>query len=293
MTELYKQFIANKNKGLVWNLLYEDGAFDAVPENKVGLIKADFDRKFETIGAQINPNDNLINLDKRVISEMIEDIKKHRENREAVNREAGREAVNREAGIKNAEALVNRDYNTAEISQRRQKVFQEELSNKQKDFDKFNNTPVPDKIDFADALDSPIGSEMDKILAEQIALREKQLHMVLKTQDKEAATKWIQNPSTDEPAKLKIGENVNLDVQMKMDPQMKIDPPVKLKKVNFLDLAPLANDNNDDNFLALLKKKEITNIDTDNNNDTDTLSLLREILKKQNQILELLSIKLK
>jgi hypothetical protein len=284
MTELYKQFIANKNKGLVWNLLYEDGAFDAVPENKVGLIKADFDRKFETIALQINATDNLINLDKRVISEMIQDIKKHREtSREAASREAGREA-----GNMNAEALVNRDYNTAEISQRRQKVFQEELSNKQKDFDKFNNTPVPDKIDFADALDSPIGSEMDKILAEQIALREKQLHMVLKTQDKEAASKWIQNPSTDEPPKLKIGENVSLDIQMKTD------APVKLKKVNFLDIAPLANDNNDDNFLALLKKKDTSNTDTaTNNNDTDTLSLLREILKKQDQILELLNIKLK
>jgi len=290
MTELYKQFIANKNKGLVWDLLYADGAFNSVPDNQVDLIKADFDRKFETIASQINPNDNLINLDKRVISEMIKDMKKYRGTREAVNREAGtREAGTREAGtINKTEALVNRDYNTAEISQRRQKVFQEELSNKQKDFDNFNNTPVPDKIDFADALDSPIGSEMDKILAEQIALREKQLHMVLKTQDKEAATKWIQNPSIDEPAKLKIGENVNLDIP----PQMKMDPPVKLKKVNFLDLAPLANDNNDDNFLALLKKKDITNIDTDNN-DTDTLSLLREILKKQNQILELLSIKLK
>ena len=279
MTELYKQFIANKNKGLVWDLLYADGAFNSVPDNQVDLIKADFDRKFETIGAQINATDNLINLDKRVISEMIKDMKKY---------SGTREAVNREAGNMNADALVNRDYNTAEISQRRQKVFQEELSNKQKDFDNFNNTLVPDKIDFADALDSPIGSEMDKILAEQIALREKQLHMVLKTQDKEAATKWIQNPSTDEPPKLKIGENVNLDIQMKTD------APVKLKKVNFLDVAPLANDNNDDNFLALLKKKDIPNTDTDmNNNDTDTLSLLREILKKQNQILELLTIKLK
>ena len=88
MTELYTQFIANKNKGLVWNLLYEDGAFNSVPENKVELIKAEFDRKFETIGAQINPNDKLINLDKRVISEMIQDIKKHRDsNREAGTRE--------------------------------------------------------------------------------------------------------------------------------------------------------------------------------------------------------------
>ena len=286
MTELYTQFIANKNKGLVWNLLYEDGAFNSVPENKVELIKAEFDRKFETIGAQINPNDNLINLDKRVISEMIQDIKKHRDS----NRESGtREAGTREAG--------NREYNTADISQRRQKVFQEELNNKKKDFDNFNSTPVPDKIDFADELDSPIGSEMDKILAEQIALREKQLHMVLKTQDKEAATKWIQNPSdnkTEEPVKLKIGGNVSLDIQMKTDPPVKSEPlvksepPVKLKKVNFLDLAPLANDDND-NFLALLKKKDTLTNDT----DTDTLSLLREILKKQTQILELLSIKLK
>ena len=106
--------------------------------------------------------------------------------------------------------------------------------------------------------------------------------MVLQTQDKEAATKWIQNPSEvikpEEPAKLKIGENVKLDIK---------EPPIKAKKVNFSDnVANNVGANNvadNDNFLSLLKRKE------PQAEETNTLSLLREILEKQNQILNLLT----
>ena len=111
------------------------------------------------------------------------------------------------------------------------------------------------------------------MLADQIALREKQLNMVLNTQDKEAASKWIQNEGKkpEEPPKLKIGEEIVRDT--------------KLKKVNFADT--LSNDDND--FMALLKKTPRTEPSA-SIKDTDTL--LREILNKQNQILELLTKKL-
>ena len=180
--------------------------------------------------------DNLANLDKRIIEEMMYDLNNF-----------AKEEI----------------YNAAEIAERKQKAFQEELKNKQKEFDRLNKTPVPDKIDFSDNLDSPMGSEMDKILAEQVALREKQLNMVLKTQDKEAANKWIQNPvDLKENIKLKIGEDIK-------------EPP-KAKKVVFAETIE------NDNFMALLKKKE----------PEDTVAILREILDKQNQILGLLKQKI-
>jgi hypothetical protein len=249
---LYEKFRSNQNKALIWNLLSNDGAFNSIPNNLANRIKEEFDRKIETMSIQITPADNLINMDKRIISEMLIDLKKYTQPKEE----------------------MTLGYNAADIAQKRQKAFEAELNTKKKDFDTFNNTPVPDKIDFSDNLDTPMGSEMDKILAEQIALREKQLNMVLQTQDKEAATKWIQNPSdvikTEEPAKLKIGENVQLDIK---------EPPLKVKKVNFSD--NVANNDND-NFLSLLKKKE------PQAEESTTLALLREILDKQNQILKLL-----
>ena len=257
---LYEKFTSNQNKGLIWNLLSKDGAFNTIPNSQANRVKEEFDRKIETIAIQITPADNLINMDKRVISEMMNELKKYTQPKPS----------------------DEMNYNAADIAQKRQKAFEAELNTKKKDFDTFNNTPVPDKIDFSDDLDTPMGSEMDKILAEQIALREKQLNMVLQTQDKEAATKWIQNPSEvikpEEPAKLKIGENVKLDIK---------EPPIKAKKVNFSDnVANNVGANNvadNDNFLSLLKRKE------PQAEETNTLSLLREILEKQNQILNLLT----
>ena len=261
--QLYEKFTSNQNKGMVWSLLCADIDFKTIPDHKANIVKKDFDQKIETIARQIIPADNLVNLCKRIISEMIKDIDKY----------------------KNPEKMTL-GYNAAEISQNRQKMFQEELTMKKKDFETFNAPPAPAKIDFADNLDSPIG-ELDKMLADQIALREKQLNMVLNTQDKEAASKWIQNEGkkpegtyikpegtyikSEEPPKLKIGEEIARDT--------------KLKKVNFADT--LSNDDND--FMALLKKTTRTEPSA-NIKDTDTL--LREILNKQNQILELLTKKL-
>ena len=265
MTEpsLYEKFTSNQNKALIWNLLSKDGAFNSIPDSQANRVKEEFDRKVNIISIQIIPSDNLVNLDKRVISEMMNELKKYTQ-------------------PKNSDDITL-NYNVADIAQKRQKAFEEELKTNTKDFDTFNNTPTPDKIDFSDNLDTPMGSEMDKILAEQIALREKQLNMVLQTQDKEAATKWIQNPGDVvkndiiEPAKLKIGENVQLDIK---------EPPIKAKKVNFANNVGANNvgANNvadNDNFLSLLKKKQEP--------PEESLTLLREILEKQNQILTLLT----
>jgi hypothetical protein len=252
--ELYNKFTSNQNKGMVWKLLCDDGIFNNIPDNKSRLVNDSFDKKFETIAKQITPSDNLVNLDKRIIAEMINDIGNYKKQ------------------------MIEMSYNAAEIAEKRQKVFESELINKQKEFDALNSTPLPAKIDFSDNLDAPMGSEMDKILAEQIALREKQLNMVLKTQDKEAASKWIQNPGDlkntndlKETIKLKIGENIDMK------------EPAKVKKVVFAETIE------NDNFMALLKKKEPV-IDFKNNDNT-TLDILREILDKQNQILELLKTK--
>jgi hypothetical protein len=252
---LAEKFTSNQNKGLIWKLLCDDGIFATVPVAKSVAVKEDFDRKIDAIARQITTADTIVNLDKRVICEMIDTYKK------------------KEIPL----------YNAAEISENRQKVFQNEFVNKKKEFDAFNAAPVPDKIDFSDNLDSPIGSEMDKILAEQIAIRENQLTNVLKTLDKEAATKWIQQPppvpapaQTNEPKKIKIGENIQIDIK---------EPPVKLKKVVFADTQADTTqadttqaDTTQADFMALLKKKEPSTID----------DMLREILSKQNQILELL-----
>ena len=203
----------------------------------------------------------MVNLDKRVIEEMLADISAFN-NRDKLNK-------------------IEQIYNAEDLSQKRQKIFQAELSTKKKEFDTYNTAPVPNKIDFSDNLDSPMGGEMDKILAAQIALRESQLNMVLKTQDKEAANKWIQNPGQAQQQQAQ-------QQQAQQQEPIKLKIEEKPKKVIFsdtldfatdtlpLDTLPIAIPDMSDDFMALFKKKD------------EPIALLREILAKQNQILDLL-----
>jgi len=247
--QLHDRFISNQNKGILWNLMSENGAFNGIPQENSKHVKEEFDTKIQSIGNIITPADNIIALNKRTILEMMQSMNKFRTYKN-----------------KNSEEIMSQNYNTADIAQQRQKIFDNELKLKQNEFEKFNTKPVPEKIDFADKLDTPIGSEMDKIVAEQIALREKQLTMVLGTQDKNAATSWISGtqdksqinrreglhpPANNrrggteppaEPPKLKIGDSITMNIQ-------EVIP--ERKKVNFAE--PFVDTTIED-FMQLLKK---------------------------------------
>ena len=213
-----QQFNSNENKGILWNLLSVNGAFNDIPETNAAKVKAEFEKIIATISSTISGNEQLVSLNKRVIGEMMRDIGKF------------------------AQALSPPIYNAAEISQQRQSRFNTDLKQKKTEYDKLNSTPIPAKIDFADKIDTPIGSEMDNMLAAQIALREKQLNLVLESQgqsqDKTAASKWLQNgqPSNTN-THIKIGENIKLETNELF---------VAKKKVQFTE--PI------DDFMSLLKK---------------------------------------
>jgi len=282
--DIHKQFTSNQNKGMIWKLLCDNGTFNSIPEAKANLVKIDFDRKVALIDLDMKETDQLVTLNKRVIGEMVQSVSKY-QNLATDN-------------------IILPTYNAADISQQRQKVFENELKEKQNDFEKFNSKPVPNKIDFADKLDTPLGSEMDKILAEQIALREKQLNMVLETQDKTVASKWLQNGQsmpTNDNIQLKIGEDIKLE-----------DAISPRKKVNFVDQEPAK-----DNFMSLLKKKPVSSTSVSDIHvpstfvpstsapstsvpstfvpsiiippDNTIKDMLHDILNKQNQILDILT----
>jgi hypothetical protein len=263
---LYDQFTSNQNKGMIWQLLGNNGTFNNIPESKSPLVKMEFDRKVALIATAITDVDQLVGLNKRVIGEMVQNIGKYKApNGVAPNGVAPNGVDNMSAG-----------YNAADIAQQRQKAFENELKQKQNDFEKFNNKPVPSKIDFADKADEPLGSEMDKILAEQITLREKQLNIVLETQDKTAASKWLQISPPNDNISLKIGEDIKLEGTAVLSPR---------KKVNFTEPSSSSSSTTtttsiSDDFMSLLKK---TPVQTD-----DMKEMLLEILDKQNKILDLL-----
>ena len=252
---MQQQFTSIKNKAFLWDLMRNNNMFQTVPESKAGLVKDIFDKKIATIGLQITPTDQLVQLNKRVISEMVNVF--------------AQEVV---------EPPLQIIYNSAELLQQRQSKFDMELKQKQSEFEKINNKPTPSKIDFTDKIeDKPIGADMDKILAEQIAWRERELNLVLEKQVPTQQQMPQQMPSQmPTPAPI---------TQQAPTPTLKIGEPVLLdngkKKVSFS--ADTEKERDSDNFFALLKKNTSTEPTT-----SELKAMLSEMLRKQDMILNLL-----
>ena len=276
---MQKQFTSDNNKGILWKLMVDNNIFHDISENKADLIKNEFDKKIDLIGMQITAADQLVGLNKRVISEMVNDLDRHRAKGStkgaALSNPKG-STLSNPAPSGMANPIDPPPYNSSEIGQQRQQKFATELKNKQTEFDALNNKQVPNKIDFLDKNeDMPIG-DMENLLAAQIAARERELNIVLGKQDKTAASNWIQNGQapvamqtatsmqTNVPAakQLKIGEPIQIEEKEILNP---------VKKVKFMEGGPPGvpppNDgkgygNKSDNsnygtedFMTMLKKK--------------------------------------
>ena len=120
--DIYTQFTSNQNKGMLWKLLCDNGTFNTIPETKSALVKIDFDRKIAIIGENIAATDQLVNLNKRAISEMVQNVNKFVAPQ-----------------IQTQANAIQPTYNATDLSQQRQKVFDNELKQKQNEFEKFQS----------------------------------------------------------------------------------------------------------------------------------------------------------
>jgi hypothetical protein len=256
---LYNKFGSNENKGILWRLMTDNDMFAGIPAQKLELIKSGFETQIRQLQMRLTREDTLVELNKKVIREMVSFLAKHKSASPTLqNTETPRQL-----------------YNASDITEQRQKVFQTQLQSKQSEFETLIGKKTPDAIDFSDqTLDTPIGSEMDKMLLAAIAFRENQLNLVLETQqtpEKKSAPAAVDNASI-APIQLKIGDPLPLN-----DREI-ITAVTSKRKVNFQDttnvIVPnvIVPNNNNDNF---------------NNNET-IMRMLEEVLYKQNQILAIL-----
>ena len=177
-------FNTQKNKGLLWNLLLETGTFNNIPENKVNQVRDDFENKIQEIIKRDFSNDSLVTLNKKVLQEMTVELKKYKK------------------------LTITR----SDVSNERQKEFDQNIKIKQKEFKEFINNDKPEEITFSEEKDNPIGSEMDNLMADAIKRREAQLNIVLQNQysEQEAET-WINNDSVNNNVNIKIGDTTSLN----------------------------------------------------------------------------------
>jgi len=213
-------FDTDKNKGLLWDILYKEGTFGGIPKNLVKQVRDDFENKIKLIQNSSNQNDTLVILNKRILSEMTKNIQKYK-------------------NIPETNLITS-----SQISEQNQTQFNNNMNEKQKEFDVLINKKPPNDIDFSDKLDKPIGSEMDRMIKDTLSRREQELNIVLNNQDTTKADEWINNNNNTTEKHIKIGESASL-----------LNNNIELitKQVTF-------SENEEPNFLSKLKpniEKEI------------------------------------
>jgi len=254
-------FNTPQNKGVIWNLMFEGGMFQGINDNQVKNVKDDFDAKVNDIEGRNTGSENLTALNKAVITEMMNDIKKYKGQQPIASREqlATQEQQRAPPGT------------AKEVSDKRQKLFQKGLETRQNDFSDMMNQGKPDTIDFSDKNDKPIGEEMDNMVASFIAARENQLNVVLDTQDSKEAGEWINKDNINTSQHIKIGDDAKLDTSNI------VEVPLAPKQVTF---SQDTSSKKMPDFLNKLKKKP--------DDFTALNEKLDRILRGQDEILSLL-----
>ena len=251
------KFTSNNNKGLLWNLLYEGGIFNNIPENKLEKVKEIFENKLY-ITSHL-PDKSLMEMNKIAMTEIINDLK----------------ILNYTNNTNNIDNVNNKIYQSKNQNKKdREKEFNNKLTELQDDFSNLTNRLIPKEIDFSDNdknNDKPLKSnEIDFLLSETIKKRENELNIVLETQNKEEGNNWINKSNTNtnikEP-KLLLGEEVKERVnieEIKLPNNSKKETKVRFNMNNEI----IDNNNKEfnnkktygeeltDNFIKLLKKNE-------------------------------------
>ena len=262
------EYLSDKNKEMLWGLLQENNTFSGIPSENFQKIKAIFDNTMYEINRRSDKN--LMEKNKMTVEDLIIKMK-HEKN------------TNSNTMSKSKIQVV---YKSSDLKQERTQQFNTKLEEQQTELNTLLNPKKPSSINFADSSDNedkPIGNDMDRLIAERMATRERELDVPTLTEEGE---KWLSNNNSN-----KIVKGVDLDEQEKRVSFKKnisedineynINPDIETRTGTQVKLTP--------NITDLFKKiKRTPTIDTDISTNTDNFSIKEEIellIKKQDSLI--------
>ena len=177
------EYTSNDNKGLLWGILQESNMFDGINNNDFDKIKHIFENTIYNVNLN-NQNESLIDKNKVTIEEMIGKINKERNTRESPK--------------------IQVVYKAEDLKQEKLSEFNTKLQKYQEENGSFGKVNKPEEIVFTDnneREDKPIGDEMDRLISERLATRERELEVMPVSND---AEKWINNGRDSSPNTKKV-----------------------------------------------------------------------------------------
>ncbi len=143
-------FSSNENKGMMWQLLYEQGAFNNISNTYINNIKGDFDKIVNVISTKRELD--LTSKNKLLLTEIVIYLEQYKENSRHVTRP-----------LEEVQIKMDKD-----------------LKEKEKEFIELIKRPSPAEIDFTEKIDEPLKeSNINSMLNKMIAEREIEISNII------------------------------------------------------------------------------------------------------------------
>jgi len=218
---LYMDYLNNDNKELIWGILQESNIFTGIPDDKFQNVKQIFESTMREISIKMK-NSKLMEKNKVTIEELISKINIDKRN------------------YKTNSPKLKVVYSAQDLHKERNKQLNIKLEEQRNEMTLLINPKKPADINFADSIDDsdkPIGDDMDRLISERLASRERELEIPALTEEGE---KWL-NTTSSIPIKLsEENKHVSFNSEISSD--------IIEKKINVPSL---------DTLLSKIKKKSL------------------------------------
>jgi hypothetical protein len=191
-------FTSSENKGLLWSVLHGGGKFNGVPDASLKKVQVMFETTLNEMNESFQKTNQSIDLNV-MNKEAVYSICKKLDNLMAEENKKITTDQKKQQQIPQLETV----YRAEDIQKERQSAFNMELKKKEEEMSSIIKLRKPDEIKFSDDVyDKPIGNDMERLLAETLASRERELEQLNNStgkEDKNVAEKWI-NPNSNSNA---------------------------------------------------------------------------------------------
>ena len=252
------EFNSNNNKGLIWGLLQESNIFQGIDDKQFPKIQAILEDTINNIEATQSSYD-LMAKNKMAMEELIFKI-------------------NTEKNKPVKSSKVQMIYTSDDLSKERKDNFNNKLKQQQDNLNTYINPKVPEEPKFKDDGDKPIGDDMDRLIAERMANRERELDV---PQISKEAEEWINNSKEVKPLpEIPIDSDKKVTFDLQSQEKMPVQETIFNNDTNLLE-----NDNSNiklevNDIFSKLKRKTLP-IRVDNDDNTDKKWNIEELINKK------------
>jgi len=179
-----------QNKALLWATLQESGAFAGLTKDQFQPVQSAFDRSVQQAAAKSGGAVSLSDANKHVIRDFMQVLRTFQTPPPGPGL----------GSVPEKKKKIELVYRSEDIQNERASEFDRQLRLKQAEMDSFLTLKKPADVSFADkdkglGEDKPIGDEMSRLIAQELAAREREL-VQPKPEDIKRAQQWIGTNAT-------------------------------------------------------------------------------------------------